>query len=784
MSNFYQINQPLYLKLFLFVILFFSQLVAIYSQKQSDDYKKAESYYKEQKYEKAIKYYQIILETNPDYSEVLVKIARCYEKMGQYQHADENYAQLFIRSEKVDPALFLEYGELQLKMGRPEKARGYFISYNNLMESNDLRVIQYLYSIENSDQFYYDSSFYSIKKLKINSQAEDFNPIFFNKTFFFESNRENIEKMPLLNNIFYSSIKFEKNDTIYTLLDKINEKCKGNGFTIVPITNEIIQSKILYQSTDSIYSLYRSIIQNDNKIIKTDEKIRVDSFYNNAFFPTVSPNGDRLVFASDAIQGVGGLDLYFCNKTDYGYSTPHLIPGFVNTLGDESFPFLLNDSVLFFSSNGQGGLGGFDIFYINLNKPTSLPVNLGYPINSRFDETGISISIENRTGYVTSNRSGSSLSDIYEFHILKTRALGVITDDYTGENLKNVEVEIKKSDESVSYLTLADNGHFSITGIPGEIYNLTIRKNGYKTRKFDISSKVNSIIGLNEIDIGVFKIEKDTIISTQEISLKNEPITKDENVLTVNTKVVRTEATIPLIHEKDTLYTNNNTLQEDDNINNIKFRVQIAAGRKQISNDELRKIYKGNNGIYMYTEENWHKYSIGDFNSYFEANTLRKQCGVKNAFIAAYSGRKKYELMSAIKVINCKSLQDESGLIKLSDKRQIVFEEVIYYALDNYLPINDGLSKLEKIKETLESDSLLRIEIDGHTDKLGSTDYNIGLSTERAKFIKEYLIKNNIDPGRIFVLGYGKSRLKKECYNNCSSEIHRENRRVEIILFR
>ncbi len=68
----------------------------------------------------------------------------------------------------------------------------------------------------------------------------------------------------------------------------------------------------------------------------------------------------------------------------------------------------------------------------------------------------------------------------------------------------------------------------------------------------------------------------------------------------------------------------------------VIYRVQIAANKAQLSQRALSKIYYGNKNVEMINEENWFKYSVGDFDEYEEASKFRKQCGVENAFIVAY----------------------------------------------------------------------------------------------------------------------------------------------------
>ena len=121
--------------------------------------------------------------------------------------------------------------------------------------------------------------------------------------------------------------------------------------------------------------------------------------------PTISADGNTLLFTSIRPGGKGGADIYSVSRTENG-SWGDLQSLSFNTLGDEKSPFLHPDNqTLYFSSNGYRGLGGLDIFYVK--KDTSgnwgEPQNIGYPINSEADDLGLFVSTDVKTAYFASN---------------------------------------------------------------------------------------------------------------------------------------------------------------------------------------------------------------------------------------------------------------------------------------------------------------------------------------------------------------------------------------------
>ena len=132
--------------------------------------------------------------------------------------------------------------------------------------------------------------------------------------------------------------------------------------------------------------------------------------------PTLTPDGRRLFFASNRPGGFGGYDLYFADYRDGAWGAAVNLGPEINTDGNEAFPFIHPTGRLFFSSNGHPGLGGYDVFNIDISKRvwgalTALPE----PINSAHDDITFTLSVEGSNGYLSSNRPGGvGADDIYQ----------------------------------------------------------------------------------------------------------------------------------------------------------------------------------------------------------------------------------------------------------------------------------------------------------------------------------------------------------------------------------
>ncbi len=86
--------------------------------------------------------------------------------------------------------------------------------------------------------------------------------------------------------------------------------------------------------------------------------------------------------------------------------------------------------------------------------------------------------------------------------------------------------------------------------------------------------------------------------------------------------------------------------KKEVNEKNIIYKIQIAADKKPLSQHVLSKIYAGNKNIKMIDEDGWHKYSIGDFNTFLEADEYRKKIGVGQAFVVGYENEVKVDLLA------------------------------------------------------------------------------------------------------------------------------------------
>lgn len=207
--------------------------------------------------------------------------------------------------------------------------------------------------------------------------------------------------------------------------------------------------------------------------------------------PSISANGNLLVFSSNRPGGSGGKDLWYSVMKDNGtWHVPVNLGKNINTAGEEMSPFIHFDGkTLYFASDGHPGMGGFDIYMTVMNPDTSWtePRNLGYPINTYNDEMGLVIEPGGQKAYFSSKREKSSGKDIYFFNLDESirptpvsYLKGKVSDKETGKMLKATYELISLSDNKVTARsTTDDSGNFLVCLPSGNNYGINIFKPGY-----------------------------------------------------------------------------------------------------------------------------------------------------------------------------------------------------------------------------------------------------------------------------------------------------------------
>jgi tetratricopeptide (TPR) repeat protein len=196
-----------------------------------------------------------------------------------------------------------------------------------------------------------------------------------------------------------------------------------------------------FASTQSIYDTF----YDEGWVRSKRLKKPITSKFNESH-AAVSPDGKTLYFTSDRPGGRGGLDIYKSTQDSRGrWGDPVNLGPRVNTELDEDTPFLTPDGrYLFFSSQGHNSMGGFDIFYVDLNG-SGEPINLGYPVNDAGDNLFYYPQSLTKGLMALSQSDGFGPQDIYEIQITPLVTLNgnlAVVDNQSAPADEQVRVEI------------------------------------------------------------------------------------------------------------------------------------------------------------------------------------------------------------------------------------------------------------------------------------------------------------------------------------------------------
>ena len=355
------------------------------------------------------RYFPQVLKLNPRYPDA---VAHYY--MGLIHYTDEQYDQA-----EDD---FKRYFELANNAGTPQNDALYMEASNYLYWSQflaeayrnmapfDPRVVPGLSSPDDEAMPFFTLDGTQCFLLRATSTD--------NRTTFYT--RELAPKKLML----YSS---QRHDTLFRdprlLKAPFNQGDPEGGVTLTADNNELLYPVIRrfrgYNNSD-IY-LTRRDSNGWQPIANAGDSVNgADSWESQ---PSITPDGQWLYFASNRAGGCGGTDIWRCHrKTDGTWGKAENLGSAVNSPGNERCPFIHADGhTLYFSSNGWQGFGGYDMYFIDLDRPDhTKPVNLGLPLNTEDDDIALGITPDGTHAYYAGRTAGPDRvggTDILQFEL-------------------------------------------------------------------------------------------------------------------------------------------------------------------------------------------------------------------------------------------------------------------------------------------------------------------------------------------------------------------------------
>ena len=455
--------------------------------------------------------------------EVAYKLGECHARLNQSARAASAY-QNAIRFEYPDSALSLKLARALHADGKYAAAIKNYEEY--LATHPDDKLAASALAGAKMAQSKAGATRYVVKNAKLfNSQRADYAPMFADRTsadkLYFTSTNEKVTGSK------HSEITGMKNGDVYVV--SLNEKGEWTRPAAVEgeLNSELDEGIVSFTpdgQTMYLTKARRELNSSTGVEIYTSQrsdakwsapvKYEVTSDTLSSYgHPAVSPDGVWLYFTSDMPGGSGGKDIWRVNLKERAGSLENM-GEWINTSGNEMFPYVLSDSVLYFSSDGHPGYGGLDIFRAQLMPSGGWSVtNMGTPINSSADDFGITFG-KGESGYFSSNRQDARGYDhIYSFELpeIKITISGWVLDK-DEEPVPNAVIRIVGNDGSNQKQVARADGSFSFPLDRGVDYVMLAGAKGYLNAKQEFTSDIAEEDADYGVDFILSSINKPVVV--------------------------------------------------------------------------------------------------------------------------------------------------------------------------------------------------------------------------------------------------------------------------------
>ena len=450
----------------------------------------------------------------------------------------------------------------------------------------------------------------------------------------------------------------------------------------------------------------------------------IDEPVNTLYFESnlaLSADGKQLYVYRDENNG----DIYVSDqRSDGSWSEPEPVSDNINsTYSENSVTVSPNGQTLYFSSDRPGGFGGLDLYKCEKDRrgEWGKVTNLGETVNTPYDEDGVFMDFDGKTLYFSSRgRKGMGGYDIF-------KSVYKAEDDNWNDPV-NLGYPINTPDDDIYFVSTKDGkrGYFS-----------TVRNDG-----------------VGYLDIYMVEIPDQTEELANKLDQKNQKQSTDESGL-ANRNIGQINQS-----KDNALQPVQLLLKVEDGSNQQALEAQVSL--KGSDENEALTPQKVAKGIYRFNIQN--NQTVEYALAVEKPGYIYKSVKVSIPPMA----NKPQEFRKKITL-------DPVAQVTTNYRMVLNF---VYFNFNSAQLEDRSQAELNRLKNFLDENPGVRVEIAGHTDNIGPTTYNKTLSQKRAQAIVNYLAEQGIAVERLTAQGYGES--DPIASNDDETEGRELNRRVEM----
>jgi outer membrane protein OmpA-like peptidoglycan-associated protein len=285
----------------------------------------------------------------------------------------------------------------------------------------------------------------------------------------------------------------EWSDDLHHMESKLNNK--GYNFISATMGNSWRQAVIGQVIFDDVTRSGPSTTTYDGEFWSKPEKMMIEDWYNDddEVHYHMTENESIMLISAKRADSKGEKDLYVVTKTEEGWSAPKSL-GNINTAGDDVTPFMDYDNkTLYFSTDGRGGAGSYDVFRTTMLDDTwtnwSEPESIGESVNTAESEMYFYIAKADDYAYFSRGEMSGD-ADIFILELLDLKEVlvtGTVTDSITGKPLPARVLYVSKDGKTKGEVQADANGKYEVTLPTGMDYTLTPRYAGYIAKDFSLA---------------------------------------------------------------------------------------------------------------------------------------------------------------------------------------------------------------------------------------------------------------------------------------------------------